>query len=80
MGSVLQGDIITLDDEKEYVCYGRIEDKKNTYLYLMSNSEPLEIRFAKEIIEGNDVFCEIIYEQDEKEYVLELFKDVMSKK
>lgn len=46
------GEIIELDNEKEYICVARLEDNGVNYLYLLSNFKPIEIMFAKEIING----------------------------
>ena len=51
-----KGEIITLDNNKEYLCFGRaVADNQKKYLYLMSTSEPIEIRFAEEMIDESGV-------------------------
>ena len=51
-----KGEIITLDDGKEYICFGRaIAENQKKYLYLMSTFEPIEIRFGEEIIDDSGV-------------------------
>ena len=67
-----KGDLIILENDKEYVCFEKITFEGIEYLYLMSNFKPLEIRFAK-VIGENEI--EIIYNQEEKEKVFKLFKN-----
>ena len=66
-----KGDLIILENHKEYVCFEKITFEGIEYLYLMSNFKPLEIRFAKVIKEDE---IEIIYNQEEKEKLGKLFK------
>lgn len=75
MKSVLEGDVITLDNDEEYICCSRLEDNNKVYLCLVSTFKPVEFRFAEELVEGAEVVLEIIYDQDEKEHVLKLFND-----
>ena len=35
------GEIIELDNEKEYICVARLEDNGVNYLYLLSNFKPI---------------------------------------
>lgn len=66
------GEIIELDNGKEYICCSSIEDNNNTYIYLMSNFKPLEIRFAKVL---DDSTLNIITNQEEKKRIFNLFKE-----
>ncbi len=67
------GELITLDNNKEYICFSRINDNEFDYVYLISNFKPIEIRFAIEKINNNDVELEIINNQEQKQYVYNLF-------
>ena len=55
------GEIIELDNEKEYICVARLEDNGINYLYLLSNFKPIEI----------------INNDEEKRHVLELFDNII---
>ena len=71
-----EGEIVELDNGKQYVVYSVIPENEKNYVYLMSNFKPVEMMFAKEIAgEGSDISLEIIKDQDEKQKVLELFKN-----
>jgi len=67
------GEIILLN-EKEYVCISNVKLENNNYFCLMSNFKPLEIKFAKELDNGQ---LEIINNKEQKENLLQLFaKDI----
>lgn len=67
------GELITLDNNKEYVCFSKINDNGIDYVYLISNFKPIEIRFAIEKINDNNIELEIINDKDQKKYVYNLF-------
>ena len=75
MNKIMEGEILTLDNNEEYICIARIENGEDNYLALISNAKPLQFRFAKEIIEDKDVSLEIIYDEDEKQKVLNLYQN-----
>ena len=68
------GEIITLDNKKEYICVSRKDYQGSSYLYLISNFKPLEVRFAKEIIINSETRIEIVNEKGLKVQLLELFQ------
>ena len=49
------------------------------YVYLVSNFKPLEVRFAKQVINNGELLLEIVQDQALKEHLLELFKEKMGK-
>ena len=67
------GEIVTLDNNKEYICFSRINDNGIDYVYLMSNFKPIEIKFAIEKINNQDIELEIINDLNKKQYVYNLF-------
>lgn len=71
------GEIITLDNNKEYICFSTLEDEGKHYLYLISNFKPLEIRFGIQTMENGEISIEIINDQAQKQKVLELFQNKM---
>lgn len=68
------GEIVTLDNGKEYICFAGLENQGIDYIYLMSNFKPLEIRFAIQRIVNNEVELEIINDPTQKQRVWELFE------
>ncbi|MBP3841132.1 MAG: hypothetical protein IK997_03275 [Bacilli bacterium] len=80
MNKIMESEILTLENNEEYICVARIEDNEDSYLALISNTKPISFRFAKEIIEGDDVTLEIVYDQDEKEKVLKLYEEEIRKR
>ncbi len=71
------GEIIELEGGKEFICFSKAEKNGDTYIYLMSNFKPLEIKFARLLnTTPDELKIEIINNQEEKEQVLELFKNM----
>lgn len=68
------GELITLSNNKEYVCFGTASDNGIDYVYLMSNFKPLEIKFGEQTIVDGQIQVRIINNQEEKEKVLTLFE------
>lgn len=68
------GETAVMEDGKEYVCFGQIEEDGADYVYLVSNSKPLEVRFAKQMVVDNAVQLEIVEDKDLKLRLYELFK------
>lgn len=67
------GELITLDNNKEYICFSRINDNGTDYVYLISNFKPIEIRFAIEKVNNQEIELEVINNKDQKQYVYNLF-------
>ena len=67
------GDIIKLDENKEYVISATAKMNDNNYIYLVTLNEPYEVKFAKEIITAKDIDLEIVWDRKEKEELLEIF-------
>lgn len=73
------GEIITLSNNKEYICFSTLNDNGIDYLYLMSNFKPLEIRFGIQRLVNNEIEIEIVNDYDEKQRILKLFQDKIKK-
>ena len=71
------GEILTLDNDKEFVCVGVEKYKDANYLFLVSNFTPIEVRFAREIINNGGVDLEIVNNQQEKMELMQLFQSSM---
>lgn len=69
-----QGEIITLDNNKEYICFSTLSEEGQDYVYLMSNFKPLEIRFATQKVVDGEVQVTIINNKSEKQKALSLFQ------
>lgn len=74
MEKVETGEIIELENGKEYICFSALQDAGEDYIFLMSNFKPLEVRFARQYEEGGEIMLEIVNEQAKKQRLLELFK------
>ena len=73
---VEKGEIITLTDNKEYVCLSVIVTEDNRrFLYLMTTSEPLEFCFAEETPVNNKIRrMRIVGGKEEKNKLFNLLK------
>ena len=69
------GEVVTLEGDKEFICFHRIEDNGKSYVYMMSNFKPVEVFFAEEIIAGEQLRLEKVVSAEEKERLLRLFKE-----
>ena len=71
-----KGEIITLKDNKEYVCLSVIVSEDNRkFLYLMSTAKPVDFCFAEEAIENDAVKLRIVGSKDEKHRLFDLLKN-----
>lgn len=77
MEKIDMGEGVVLENGKEYVCFSRIVEGENDYVYLISNFKPVEIRFAKQIEKNGEVELTIIGNKEEKKKIYELFQQKM---
>lgn len=69
------GEIITLNNNKEYICFSTINDNGRDYVYLLSNFKPLEVKFGEQFLEDGEINIRIINNLEEKQKVLSLFQN-----
>lgn len=67
------GEIIELNDNKEYIVVSKKELHNIVYLYLITNSKPLEILIATEKDINGEIILEEVKDNDELDYVLSQF-------
>lgn len=67
------GQIIKLDDDKEYVIINKMNLHNINYVFLMTCSKPLEILIGTEKIVNGEVTIDEIKDNDELDYVLSQF-------
>ena len=67
------GEIIELDDNKEYIVVSKKELHNIVYVYLITNSKPLEILIATEKDVNGEITLEEVKDNDELDYVLSQF-------
>lgn len=67
------GEIVTLDDNKEYVVINKINLHNVNYVFLITTSKPLEILIVTEKIVNGEIVLDEIKDNDELEYVLSQF-------
>lgn len=55
---IKEGEVIVLDNDKEYFCLTKCNYKGVNYLYLVGNFTPAEVMFAKEVLINGQVEIE----------------------
>jgi len=74
MNNLKIGNIVNLEENKEYIIAATAKKNNFNYLYLITSEEPYKVKFAKVIIKGNEIDLEIVCENKEKEELLKLFQ------
>ena len=69
------GEIIELEDGKEFICFARVEEAGEEYVFLMSNYKPLEVRFARETEVGGELAVEMVSDPGLKQRLFALFQE-----
>ena len=69
------GDLIKLENGKEYVCAMEIKDNNFNYLYLITKTKPIEVKFEKYNPKEDMGSIILIGEKKEKQYILNLFQN-----
>ena len=73
MEKLVVGDLATLSGGKEFVVFAQTNYNGEDYVYLMSNFTPLEIMFARQIVNGDNLDLQVVVNQDEKKALLKVF-------
>lgn len=75
MEKLKSGEIIELNNNKEYIVFSQLVHDGVDYVYLMSNFKPLEIKFAKQFFKDNQLMVEEVSDSKLKKDLLELFQN-----
>lgn len=67
------GEIVKLNDNKEYIVVNTLNLHNVRYVFLISNSKPLRIVIATEKIKGEDIILEEVKDNAELDYILSQF-------
>ena len=67
------GQVIKLDDNKEYIVLNKINLHNINYIYLVTIEKPTEILIATEKQENGNMILEEIKDNDELDYILSQF-------
>lgn len=67
------GEIVKLNEDKEYIVINILNLHNVRYVFLISNSKPLDIVVATEKIKGEDIVLEEVKNNEELDYVLSQF-------
>ena len=69
-----EGQIIELEDNKEYMVLKVLKYNNETYVYLMTSSKPIEVLFRKEQLIDNEIVLEPI-DDSELANIIPLFEN-----
>ena len=67
------GEIVKLNEDKEYIVINTMNLHNIRYVFLISNSKPLDIVIATEKIKGEELVLEEIKDNNELDYILSQF-------
>lgn len=67
------GEIVKLNEDKEYIVVNIINLHNIRYVFLISNSKPLDIVIATEKIKDENIVLEEIKDNEELDYILSQF-------
>lgn len=67
------GEIVKLDNNKEYIVVNTITLHNLRYVFLISNFKPLDIVIATEKIKDENIVLDEITNNDELDYILSQF-------
>ncbi len=66
---------VVLDNGQEFYCFQVLDHEDTSYIYLISTTTPIEVRFAKQKMVNGSLETEIIKDKEEKLFALKLFQD-----
>ena len=75
MEKLKKGESAVLENGKKYLCFAQIDDGRLSYVYLMSQFKPIEVVFAKQFVNNDDLVLEIVDDKKEKEKLLNLLQE-----
>ena len=67
------GQIVKLDDNKEYIVLNKMNLHNINYIYLITTTKPTEMLVVTETNQNGEVILEEIKDNDELDYVLSQF-------
>lgn len=71
---------ITLENGREYIIIGALENKENKYLYLVNENDKLDICLRKVILENDKEVLTKLENEEEFEEVMDLFYKEFNRK
>jgi len=71
---------ITLENGREYIIIGALENKENKYLYLVNENDSLDMCIRKVIVENNKEVLTKLENEEEFEDIMDLFHEEFNRK
>lgn len=69
-----EGQIVTLDNNKDYIVVKSVVFNETTYVYLMTNRKPLEVLIVKLQDVGGSQILKVVDSKEELEEIINLFE------
>ncbi len=69
------GETAVLVDGKEYICFTALNLENKDYVGLISNTQPIEVLFARQVIQDGNLELTVVEDRSEKERLVKLFKE-----
>lgn len=74
MEPIQLGELIAMEDEKEYIAFADLEEAGQRYLFLIGNFEPIEVKIVRERIDGERLMLDLVEDLETKARLLPQFQ------
>ena len=68
------GQIVTLDNNKDYIIVKQVEFESETYMYLITAKKPIEVMIVKAQYINDKTILSIVDSEEELEKIINLFE------
>ena len=69
------GQIITLDNDKDYIVVKKITYDATEYVYLITDKKPVEVLVAKSQLVNGNIVLTVVDSKDELDRIINLFEN-----
>ena len=69
------GQIITLDNDKDYIVVKKITYDGTEYVYLITDKKPVEVLVAKSQLVNDNIVLTVVDSKDELDRIINLFEN-----
>ncbi len=73
---LMEGQIVKLNNNKEYIVIKKINAHSFNYVYLISSDKPIEFLVATEKVDNGKTILEEIKDNNELDYALTILKSI----
>ena len=69
------GETAILANNEEYTCFSNVEYENNTYAFLMSHTQPVTVKIARQNLVDGNLSLTIVKNEELKKKLLNLYKE-----